>query len=180
MSDNNKVFSGASETPTSASFEDYKVDFNGSNGLLNCFAMPGFIEKLPVGQDQNTIVGTDHILSVQESQKIAIQKEQSTTAQKKITITSNEDEIYIKAATQITLEVGRSKIVMASDGTIQIIGVNLVIKGTGTNTIIGQKRVDINPRGSTEIAKADPPSCIVPPETETGDEPVTLVPAVAV
>jgi hypothetical protein len=159
MSDNNtNVFSGKTETGTAASFEDQKVDFNGSNGVLNCFAMPGFIEKLPVGQDQNVIGGTDHIVHIQESQKITIRQEQTTTAQKKITITSNEDQIYIKAATQITLEVGRSKIVMASDGTIKIIGVNIETEAAEMNKIVGKKRVDINPRGSTEVARTDPPS----------------------
>jgi hypothetical protein len=150
MSDENNVFRGVQETPTNASFEDYKVDFNGSKGALISIAMPEFIEKLPVGQDQNRIVGTDHVVDIQESQ--------STTAQKKITITSNEDEICIKAATQITLEVGKSKIVMTNDGTIKIIGVNIETEAAEMNKIVGKKRVDINPRGSTEVARTDPPS----------------------
>jgi hypothetical protein len=162
MSDKNNVFRGEEDTPTSASFEDHKVDFNGSKGALISIAMTEFIDKLPVGQDQNRIVGTDHVLDIQESQKIKIQKEQSTTAQKQITITSKEDEIYIKAATKIILEVGESSIVMDSNGKIDIIGVNIMIKGNDTNTIIGKRRVDINPRGSSEIPKTDPPSSRLP------------------
>jgi hypothetical protein len=110
-----------------------------------------FINNLSCGQEQNLILSADHVVQVQNSQIVIIQKAQSTTAQQEITITSVENQIHVKAATQIILEVGKSKITMASDGTIVISGVNVTVTGevvnsnaTNQNTIVGGM-VDINP-----------------------------------
>jgi hypothetical protein len=122
-----------------------KSAWNG--GIINT----KFINNLSGGQEQNLVLSADHVVQVQNSQIVIIQKAQSTTAQQEITITSAENQIYVKAATQIVLEVGKSKITMAADGTIEISGVKVTVKGevinsnaTNQNTITGGM-VDINP-----------------------------------
>jgi hypothetical protein len=168
MKDNTKkvddpyAFCGNSETLTSASFEHCSVDFDGSDLLPESIEMTDFFKSLDRGQDQTEVVGADDIVNINENQKITIQKGQSTTAKKKITITSKEDEICINAATQITLKVGKSEIVMNKDGKIEIRGVNITIKADKKNTIIGKEKVDINPR---EYCEANTPR--IPPDTPT-------------
>jgi hypothetical protein len=110
-----------------------------------------FINNLSGGQEQHLVLAADHVVHVQNSQIAIIQKAQSTTAQQEITITSAESQIHVKAATQIVLEVGKSKITMAADGTIEISGVKVTVTGevvnsnaTNQNTITGGM-VDINP-----------------------------------
>jgi len=110
-----------------------------------------FINNLLGGQEQQLVLSADHIVQVQNSQIVRIQQAQSTTAQQEITITSAENKVHVKAATQIILEVGKSKITMSADGTIEISGVNITVKGeivnsnaTSHNTITGGM-VDINP-----------------------------------
>ena len=122
-----------------------KSAWNG--GIINTT----FINNLSGGQEQNLVLSADHVVHVQNSQIVIIQKAQSTTAQQEITITSAESQIHVKAATQIILEVGKSKITMAEDGTIVISGVNVTVTGevvnsnaTDQNTITGGM-VDINP-----------------------------------
>jgi hypothetical protein len=132
-------------TENHALINDSKSAWNG--GIINT----SFINNLCGGQEQNLVLSADHVVHVQNSQIVIIQKAQSTTAQQEITITSAENQIHVKAATQIILEVGKSKITMAADGTIEISGVNVTVKGevvnsnaANQNTITGGM-VDINP-----------------------------------
>ncbi len=125
---------------------------NGSKSAWNGgIIKTSFIKNLSDGQEQHLVLSADHIVQVQNSQIVTIQNTQSTTAQQEITITSAENQIHVKAATQIILEVGKSKITMAADGTIEISGINVTVKGevvnsnaTSQNTITGGM-VDINP-----------------------------------
>lgn len=151
-----EVFNKRSLTPTvrkvlepgtdgHAIIDGSKSAWNG--GIINT----SFINNLSDGQEQNLVLSADHVVQVQNSQIVIIQKAQSTTAQQEITITSAENQIHVKAATQIVLEVGKSKITMAADGTIEISGINVTVKGeavnsnaTNQNTITGGM-VDINP-----------------------------------
>jgi len=113
-----------------------------------------FINDLSSGQYQNLTSSADYVEHFQKNHIVTIQESQSTTAQQKITITSAENEIHVIAATTITLEVGKSKIVMTKDGKIKITGVEIEIEATETNKIIGKKRVDINPRDSCLVPEA--------------------------
>lgn len=124
---------------------DNHVDINGSHAAWNKITETSFINDLSFGQDQDLTDTADHVVNIQKSQVITIEEEQSTTAKKKITITSEEDEIYIIAATRISLEVGDSQIIMTSDGKIQIMGKEIEVIADVKNTIIGKERVDINP-----------------------------------
>jgi len=59
-----------------------------------------------------------------------------TTVKKKIDMTSQTEHIHLTAQTDITLQVGASRIVMKSDGKITIEGVNV--------EILGSNRIDLN------------------------------------
>ena len=63
---------------------------------------------------------------------------QSTTVGKDITITSKESKIHIKAATEIQLEVGSSKLLMKSNGTIALTGKNVAVTGEESVNIAGR------------------------------------------
>jgi type VI secretion system secreted protein VgrG len=64
---------------------------------------------------------------------------QTTTVHQDIVITSETAHIYIHTATNIHLHVGASMLWMASDGNIELKGVNVAITASDTVTIKGQK-----------------------------------------
>jgi hypothetical protein len=150
-----EVFNKRRLTPTVKDVSEPGTDghalIDGSKSVWNGIIDTSFINNLSGGQEQNLVLSADHVVQVQNSQIVIIQRAQSTTAQQEISITSAQNQIHVKAATQIVLEVGKSKITMAADGSIEISGVNITIKGdvvnsnaTSQNTITGGM-VDINP-----------------------------------
>lgn len=152
---NKPVFGGQSETRTArevpAAGTDNHVDIDLSDGTWNGITDSSFIRNLAGGQDQNLIRSADHVVQVKKNQIVKIEQAQHTTAKGEITIISTENQIYLKAATKIVLEVGKSKITMTADGRIEIAGVEITITGdvilsnaARQNTIIGGM-VDINP-----------------------------------
>jgi len=152
---NNKVFGKQSLTRTATEVPDPGTDSHaeimGSYGVWNDITNTAFINKLPAGQEQELVSTADHVVQVQNNQIVRIQQAQATTAKQEIMITSAENQVYVKAATQITLEVGNSRIIMTADGKIEIAGVEIAIMGdlilskaSEQNIIIGG-RVDINP-----------------------------------
>ncbi|MBO0859041.1 MAG: hypothetical protein J2P21_11310 [Chloracidobacterium sp.] len=154
-SGNNKVFGRQSLTRTAREVPgpgmDSHAEIKGGAGVWNGITNSAFFNKLPAGQEQELISTADHVIHVQNNQIVRIQQAQATTATQEITITSTENQVYVKAATKITLEVGNSRIIMAADGKIQIVGVEIAIMGdliltkaSEQNIIIGG-RVDINP-----------------------------------
>jgi hypothetical protein len=152
---NKPVFSRQSETRTAsevpAAGTDNHIDINLSNGKWNGITDNSFISNLSGGQDQDLIRSADHVVQIQNSQLVRIEQSQSTRARGEITITSTDNKIHVKAATEIVLEVGKSRITMTADGRIEIAGVEITITGdailsnaTRQNTVIGGM-VDINP-----------------------------------
>jgi len=145
---NNKVFdmrtAVATITPVPPPGSDNHAQDGGQANLKNV-TDTSFIKDLSCGQYQNLTREADYVEHFQNNQIVTIEGAQTTTAQQKITITSAENEIHVIAATTITLEVGESKIVMTKDGKIEIIGIDIDVRATGRNTIIGEQRVDINP-----------------------------------
>ncbi len=128
------------------------INVNWSDGDWdNGIDKSAFLKNLSDGQEQNVIRTADHVVNAHKNQIITVGLAQKTTARKEITITSAEDQVYVKAANQITLEVGKSRITMTSDGRIEIAGVEITIAGdvilsnaTQQCTIVGG-RVDVNP-----------------------------------
>ena len=152
---NKAVFGRQSETRTArevpAAGTDNHIDVELSDGTWNGITNNSFIRNLSGGQDQDLIRTADHVVHIQNNQVVRIEQSQRTTARGEITITSTENQIHLKAATEIVLEVGKSKITMTADGRIEIAGVEITITGdvilsnaTRHNTIIGGM-VDINP-----------------------------------
>jgi type VI secretion system secreted protein VgrG len=72
---------------------------------------------------------------------------QTTTVNKKIKIESETADIEITAATQIKLKTGASTLLMKSDGTIEISGVAIAIKGTAK---VATKGGIVNSKADTE------------------------------
>jgi hypothetical protein len=156
MADKNKpVFEQKTEILTGTKVpeagKDNHVDIEMSSGKWNGITDSAFIQNLAGGQDQDLIRSADHVVQVQKNQIVNIELAQHTTAKKEITVTSKENHVHVKAATEIVLEVGKSRITMRADGRIEIAGVEIVITGdailsnaTRQNTVIGGM-VDINP-----------------------------------
>jgi hypothetical protein len=103
----------------------------------------GLMRSLSPGQSQTLIKTDDEVVQIENNQL--------TKAVGQIVMKSENEHIHIKAATDITLEVGNSKLIMRADGTIQLIGIKVFVEGdsilsqaTTQHTIIGG-RVDINP-----------------------------------
>jgi hypothetical protein len=153
------VFDGTSKnvTPNRSNDDDHKVDIRGSNGDWRLITSLAFITELPPGHVQEVETGDDVIRNIQQNQQVDVLGRQDTTALGQLTISSREAAIYVTAKTQIVLEVGASRIIMKDDGTIEIVCKDLIAKATNTNTIIGQRRVDINPRGTFETTEPAPP-----------------------
>jgi uncharacterized protein (DUF2345 family) len=156
MADENKpVFNEKTEIPTANKVPkagtDNHIDIAMSSGQWDVITNSTFISDFAAGQDQDLIRSADHVVQVQKNQLVNIGEAQKTTANREITITSTEKHIHVKAATNIVLEVGKSKITMTVDGKIEIAGVEIKITGdtilskaTSQNTVIGAM-VDINP-----------------------------------
>jgi type VI secretion system secreted protein VgrG len=62
---------------------------------------------------------------------------QTTTVANDIVITSTSGKLYVKAATEIQLEVGQSKLYMDSSGNISLEGINVTMKGAACATVKG-------------------------------------------
>jgi type VI secretion system secreted protein VgrG len=85
----------------------------------------------------NIDAGT-HTETIHGDTKISVKAgTQSNTVNKSIDITSETAYIHLKAATEIQLEVGASKLLMKSDGTISLTGVSIGQQGSTSVTIKG-------------------------------------------
>lgn len=124
---------------------DNHANIHGSHAAWKKINDTSFIDDLSAGQEQRVTSSADQVVKIQKNQIVTIEEAQATTAKQKITITSAENEIHVIAATQITLEVGESKIIMTRDGKIRIAGKEIEVVADVRNTIIGKERVDINP-----------------------------------
>ncbi|HEY4215361.1 MAG TPA: type VI secretion system tip protein TssI/VgrG [Steroidobacteraceae bacterium] len=98
-----------------------------------------------IGNDRTTEVKHDDSLTVDNDRKLTVKndltsavtgKESHTVSKDRATEIKQNDQLKVgdsytlKATNQITLEVGQAKIVMKSDGTIEISGSQLKLKGT--------------------------------------------------
>lgn len=97
-------------------------------------------DKLTVGRDLETKIDGKETRTVAKDRVTTLQANDQADVQKKYTLTAGE---------QITLEVGQAKIVMKSDGTIEISGMQLKLKGSskveidGTQTAISGQQLEV-------------------------------------
>jgi hypothetical protein len=133
MSDNGAVFKSTNLISTSTAVPDAGSDnhipIKGSAAKWKSISNQTFLDGYPAGQHQTLVKSADEIVEIKKNQK--------TTVQEEIVITSATKKIHVKAATEITLEVGASKLRMMQDGTIELTGNHV--------TITGSQMVDINP-----------------------------------
>src|SRR5262245_3935521 len=118
MSDNNAVFKSTKLVSTSIAVPDAGADnhipIKGSAAKWKSISNQTFLDGFSPGQHQALVNSADEI--------VEIKKNQTTTVQEEIVITSATKKIHVKAATEITLEVGASKLTMMQDGTIELTG----------------------------------------------------------
>jgi type VI secretion system secreted protein VgrG len=106
--------------------------------------------------DRSTTIQNDDTLSVGGNLDTTVTGKETRTVEKdRVTTLKANDQLDItnkytlKAGDQITLEVGQAKIVMKSDGTIEISGMQLKLKGNtkveidGTQTAISGQQLDV-------------------------------------
>lgn len=92
-----------------------------------------------------TVDGT-HTETIKKDTTITVTEGKETnTVKKEIVITSQTAHIHITAATEIKLEVGASKLLMKSDGSIELKGVNIAINGSQS----------VNTHGASVTTEAD-------------------------
>jgi type VI secretion system secreted protein VgrG len=101
--------------------------------------------KITEGNLSHDVVAGTGTFHVKGAVKETYDDKQETTVAKDIIIKSNETKIHMTAATEIKLEVGQSKLLMKSDGSIELKGVNLAIDGSAS----------VNIHGASVTSKAD-------------------------
>ncbi|WP_018415127.1 type VI secretion system Vgr family protein [Teredinibacter turnerae] len=118
-------------------------------------------ESESIGENKDISVGKNHTESIGEDKKLEVGANHTETIGKNMTISVAKDlkesvdgtyvekvtkeyglsakEITLKADKKITLQTGSAKIVMSSNGDIQISGKNITVKGSGKVVIKGSK-----------------------------------------
>ncbi len=112
--------------------------------------------KLFVVNDQTDEIGNDRTTSITNNDTLTVTNDQTETINNNRTVKiANDDSLDVgnifklKAASEITLEVGSSKLTMKSDGTIKLAGVNIEISGTN----VKMKGTATNVEGSMVVVK---------------------------
>ncbi|MFT5881116.1 MAG: type VI secretion system secreted protein VgrG [Moritella sp.] len=112
--------------------------------------------KLFVVNDQTDEIGNDRTTTITNNDMLTVSNDQTETVSNNRTVNiANDDTLDVgnifklKAATEITLEVGSSKLTMKSDGTIKLAGVNIEISGTNVKL----KGTATNVEGSMVVVK---------------------------
>ncbi len=86
--------------------------------------------KESIGKGQSITIGKDQDFTIGDNQNFTIGKNQKFTIADDLTITSGKN-IVIDAADSITLKTGSASITMKKDGTIDIVGKDIKVKGSG-------------------------------------------------
>lgn len=116
-----------------------------------------------IKNDRKITVDATHTETIKKNTSITVTEgdhttkisagKQTNTVSKDIAITSETAKIHVKAATEIKLEVGASSLLMKTDGTIELKGVQVSIKGSGGVTVKGDAMVTI--KGGVVHSEAD-------------------------
>lgn len=123
-------------TPVPQAGSDNHALISGNDSAWRSVEERAFCGTPVPGQEQTLVGSADQTFNVQNNQY--------TTVNKEIVIESRTSRIHIKAAEEITLEVGKSKLYMDKAGKIQLTGVDILSEAETHHTIKGG-RVDINP-----------------------------------
>lgn len=131
--ENSQVFGATSLTSTTTAVPDAGGDnhltiFNNSLGSYPSVTNQGFVSGQGAGQQQHSVRSGDHTNQVADNQ--------FTIVIGQIEIRSQTNQILIKAATRIELNVGASKLVMDKDGNITLTGKTIKIEGTSSTEIV--------------------------------------------
>jgi type VI secretion system secreted protein VgrG len=97
--------------------------------------------KAKVGNDETCEIGKDHATTIGNDEKRTVTKNRTTSVGSSDKLTVSEDatsdigkKLVVTAGQQITLQTGASRLVMKSDGTIEIEGVSIKINGNQSIT----------------------------------------------
>lgn len=106
-----------------------------------------------IKKDCTITVDGKHTETIKKDTTIAVTDGKlSETVKNDISITSQTGKIYLKASTEIKLEVGASTLLMKSDGTIQLNGVDISVKGVSV-AVDGSAKVAVH--GGMVSSEAD-------------------------
>lgn len=126
---------GANETITVALMRTHTVGVN---------------EAITVGAAQEITVGAAQAITVGAAQTISVGLNQENTigANRQSSVGKNDDlsvgkALTINAGNQISITTGKASIVMKKDGTIEITGKNITIKGSGKIDVTASKNVTL-------------------------------------
>lgn len=105
-------------------------------------------------KDMSGTVKNDETWSVGHDRTITVDNVLEETAQKEIRVESVTSSIELEAATEIKLTVGQSSLTMSQDGTIELSGVDVTVKGEGVGvTVEGTPLVKLD--GISVASEAD-------------------------
>lgn len=110
----------------------------GANESINV----GAAQEIAVGAAQVVGVGAKQTISVGDDQKVDVGKDREVQIGEKDLLKVGKD-IAIEAGKSLTIKVGKAKIVMKDDGTVQIQGKDITVKGSGAINVKASKDVSI-------------------------------------
>jgi type VI secretion system secreted protein VgrG len=114
--------------------------------------------KITEGKLVHDVVANTATYHVQGDVKENFDATQKTTVGNEIEIKSNSAHIHLTAATEIKLEVGASSLLMKSDGSIKLKGIDIAVDGVTVNThgvsVTSQADADHNTKGAIVISEA--------------------------
>ena len=130
---------GTNETVTVAAARTHSV---GANESINVGAAQevavGAAQMLAVGGNQDTTIGSDQAVTIGSSQTINIGDKREVTISSDDSLSVGK-KIVIEAGDELTITVGKAKLAMKKDGTVQINGKDITLKGSGGITIKASK-----------------------------------------
>ncbi len=110
-------------------------------------------ETITIDQNKTVKVDGAHTETIKKDTHITITEgdylhkvktgNETRTTKQKIAIESESNEIYVKASTKITLEVGKSKLELNEDGTILLSGVDITTQANGEVVTNAKKNITI-------------------------------------
>jgi type VI secretion system secreted protein VgrG len=130
---NETISIGQNRTETIAANESLSVGENRSIAV-------GKNESISVGKDQAQTIGKNQSIAVGTDQSLQVGSGRSTQVGKSDALEVGKD-LVIQAGSQIQIKTGKASITMKKDGTIQISGKDITIKGSGKINVKASKDI---------------------------------------